>query len=482
MLLVTLISGVKGVIVTDAIPADTAPTGAVRAIIEFSEFRQSTPTYHGGFVRTEYGTITLTPSLFADPGLGWWPPPTIIEQISVNYTPPETGVPFDIPQTFVGYLAEINSKGVTYSLWPSDEFAETATEEFYSGTLNTVFTAACSTLGLSLNATYARSPSPTVKWQTSGEHSLLDNLNDIAKSLCHRFYISGTTLYLVDCFLDNGSTITVANNEVIEVSYPSIGPYKQFCAEYNIIKPTRIQLEILALQGGGSSCILCEVDIAKAVGASLMAPDAIYANWFDPSYPYTNLVDSNTATFWVSGGGAGTNLALQMAVTSGQIKEYALQARASGSLYPPSEWRLSITDEDMYADAATPVVVGIVEADGWTALEQRRFTVPEATMMITRDKYYSTTHNLGEVYQISPICQTDYNLIKNSLANIDTTVSRARTRVKIPIRHILPGQRVEIADASICENVSITAWLRADSITYNFTDHYMVVEGGGGRS
>ena len=64
-------------------------------------------------------------------------------------------------------------------------------------------------LNLTLDSTYARAASPTVKFTLSGEQIAVNLLSDICAFFTHMFYISSGTLYLIDMLLDAGSmTIT----------------------------------------------------------------------------------------------------------------------------------------------------------------------------------------------------------------------------------------------------------------------------------
>jgi hypothetical protein len=78
-------------------------------------------------------------------------------------------------------------------------------------------------LNLTLNTTYAESPSPGVRKWYDSQAAMLDMLSDLAATFCHLFYILGGTLYLVDLNLDNGS-LSLTEDEYAPSNYPYKAP------------------------------------------------------------------------------------------------------------------------------------------------------------------------------------------------------------------------------------------------------------------
>jgi len=92
-------------------------------------------------------------------------------------------------------------------------------------TLSDIMSWACgaSYLNLTYNNTYAESPSPDIYFWADSQKVLVDFLSEICSWYCHLFYISGTTLYLVDLDIDNGSdTLTEFDFFPAEYNYQPV--------------------------------------------------------------------------------------------------------------------------------------------------------------------------------------------------------------------------------------------------------------------
>lgn len=180
---------------------------------------------YGGHMKLDTGSMTFTPDLFGDD----WPPP-----ISCPLTVKYTSTTEEAAETILTanlHIEEITREQIVYGLYRNDyaDVLADATAFTAVSQLNTlalVFGACCVVLGLTLDTTMARDPSPAVEWTSSGEQLLIDFMDDIAAFYTHMFYISGTTLYLIDMLdQDNGSR-TVTEYQYFPLRYywdPPIG-------------------------------------------------------------------------------------------------------------------------------------------------------------------------------------------------------------------------------------------------------------------
>lgn len=102
-------------------------------------------------------------------------------------------------------------------------------------TLSEILDWACgaSYLNLTYNSTYALSPSPSVSHWATSQNTLVDFLSDLAAFFTHLFYISGSTLYLVDMGTDNGST-TITEFDFFPSTYGYNTPVRQLSASWTV--------------------------------------------------------------------------------------------------------------------------------------------------------------------------------------------------------------------------------------------------------
>lgn len=164
---------------------------------------------YGGHVKVNFSNFSLLPKTFEN----HWPAPTSFD-ISIKYTESNEASAitlFEGAASSSGLDRESNS----YELYGED-IDYTLTGAVLNDTLVNIFSSGASLLGLTLNSSAARSPSPAVLYTASGQQQVLGILNDVAKFFTHCFYINGGVLYLVDMLQDNGSrTLTEFDFEPI---------------------------------------------------------------------------------------------------------------------------------------------------------------------------------------------------------------------------------------------------------------------------
>lgn len=174
-------------------------------ILSFDAPQISIPSNHGGYGQMTFGSITFSQELFS----GDWPPPRTCA-ISIHYTD-TTEAAKETIFTGTAELRSFNREAVTYSLMASDYDDTIADATAYNNTLNTILTTILTTIPeiVSVDTTYARASSPNVTHTVSGETLAIELASAIAQFYSHLFYVVGTTAYLVDMLLSNGSDWTL---------------------------------------------------------------------------------------------------------------------------------------------------------------------------------------------------------------------------------------------------------------------------------
>lgn len=483
MLTVTVTDGIFSGVFTDAVPDGESSQASV-GVLAFDEVRWACSTPHGGLMRPEFGSISFAPSVFAAVDSSWWPPPRVLKQISISWS--DEGGSFSVPVTFAGYLDELTDETVTYTLHALSEPTATTRDVRYRGTLASVFQTIAAELGLIASITNAREPSPTIDWFVSGENLLIDNLDKMAAFFTHVIYFSDTTAYLIDIYGTAPSTITLTPGDIIDAGIVPVGPYSRITAPWSPPYQTRLRLTIRDRDDGGTTGVaISEVDIARQVGGTLVAPDYGIGVSTTGATDTTSMVDGNAATYWTSGG-LTNGAEVSLLVTVGIIAEYALMARPSGAPYMPITWDLA--GWNPYTSDYEHITYVTTTAP-WSAAEQRRFPVPEdITWTVTYDMAYQAADGpivLGDEYRLPYSCATRHTNIYGALANISTIIGsgatgRSRTRLTLPIRSIFPGWRVMVTGMELGGPAPAKYWCLAHALTYDFIGGTVTVEGPGG--
>ncbi|MDH5559408.1 MAG: hypothetical protein OEY59_00975 [Deltaproteobacteria bacterium] len=107
----------------------------------------------------------------------------------------------------------------------------------YGGTLLDIFSFACGIdrLNLTLEAQYARNPSPIVSFYVSEQIRVIDFLDQISAAYSHMFYIKGNSLVLVDMLGDNG-TLSLSDFEYFSSSYRYKSPVKRLISQWSYLE------------------------------------------------------------------------------------------------------------------------------------------------------------------------------------------------------------------------------------------------------
>ena len=175
---------------------------------------------YGGYCRLDFGDYSCVPDLFDND----WPPPVTCA-VSMLYSATTEAAATTI---FTGnaHLVSINREQVRYETYAASNAYVLPNGEIFADTLVNVFAWICHAdrMNLTLNTTLARDPSPAVVYTTSGEQLGVDFLDNLTAFFSHMFYISGSTLYLVDMAADNG-TRTLTEHEFFS---PSEAPVEYF--------------------------------------------------------------------------------------------------------------------------------------------------------------------------------------------------------------------------------------------------------------
>ena len=170
-------------------------------IMSFDAPMLATPSDHGGFARMQFGNITLMPLLFSAD----YPPPVSCP-IAIYYTD-TTEAARELVFIGTAHLNSFDRESVTYSLYGPTYNETIADATAYNNTLNSVLTAILTAIPeiTTVDTTYARAVSPNVTYTTSGVTLAVDLASAIAEFCSHLIYVVGSTAYLVDMKLDNGT-------------------------------------------------------------------------------------------------------------------------------------------------------------------------------------------------------------------------------------------------------------------------------------
>jgi len=185
-----------------------------------SDIKYSIRNRGGGYVEPSFGSLTFLPSLFS--GETEYP---ISCPIKLLFTDSDEASATTILEG-TAHLSNIERDGVTYVIYAT-EYEDKVTDIAYSGTLESIFTTACTTLGLTLDATNARVVSPAVSYTATGEKVLIDNLSDMARFFSHLFYIEDSILYLID-MLTETSVVEITEFDIAPSGYTYDKPVSIF--------------------------------------------------------------------------------------------------------------------------------------------------------------------------------------------------------------------------------------------------------------
>lgn len=192
-------------------------------ITDFNSLKIALPTRHGGIARPEFSDITLSPDLIEEIG-------SIPESAAVVIKETETDEAAAVT-IFEGSarLGDYDRHGFGYILH-RPEIPETISEgTAYNDTLVNVATSLCTTMGLSIDTTAARSTSPAVLHTTDADILAFDLLSDMLAFFSHGAEIIGTTLYVYD-MLGTYTATELTEFDFEAASYRKDSPYSLYSA------------------------------------------------------------------------------------------------------------------------------------------------------------------------------------------------------------------------------------------------------------
>uniref|UniRef100_A0A6M3IP22 Uncharacterized protein n=1 Tax=viral metagenome TaxID=1070528 RepID=A0A6M3IP22_9ZZZZ len=172
-------------------------------ILSFDAPQYNMDKKYGGYARPSFGSISLTQELFKND----WVPPTA-SQVAIRYTSTDEE---SATTLFSGtaYLKSINREGIRYDLYGGvigSGGSIASGTSFENVALGYVFSQGATTLGLSLDTSLAKSNSTDIEYTMQGDQEITTFLSDLAASFNHMYYVKQDTIYLVDMFVDNGTT------------------------------------------------------------------------------------------------------------------------------------------------------------------------------------------------------------------------------------------------------------------------------------
>jgi hypothetical protein len=503
-------------------------------IVGIEPITKATRALTGGYVEPQYGGITLHPDLFA--GADWPPPKSCAITVKISDTTEEDAVTIF---SGVAHRTGIAEDGPRYAIYGPSYSNEMASDTLVDGTLLEVFTTYCgaSYLNLTLSHTYDRATSPQVYRKVPAGSSIIDMLSEFAEATNHLFYISGSTIYLVDMLIDNGSEKAVTEDDFSPPEYTDQPPYRRFSAEgigviwggvkqqYSVAgtyaygtedrSDVSAKLEHFYMRCGDNSgndlyimrndtMIQYDPDKYYRVSAKIRTPTSSDGG----CWTYAGIVplQADRATELIGEGGVFNNesLAVSSAWTeqskywhgtddaapygAGTIGDPIGMPTGTEFLRPLMTLNIPISP-DTSAQCITDVdYFEIVEVDSsgnvLEVLFRDDFLQPDlykwykadpgAMMAITANKQRNTSIN-----------ETN-TALATALANRKSILEAAGARVTLPLRASYlcnPGQKLSWTDTSVCpDGESITAWIRARDITIDFDQDSFIYTGEGSIS
>ncbi len=170
-------------------------------IKSLSSIKFALPTRHGGYARPEFSQMELSPNLMAE--IGSYPATATVRIVETESNETAGAVIFDGGATLVDY----GRHGFVYKLTKPHVDVTIASGTAYADTLTAVAGTLCTAMGLTLDDTAARSPSPAVDHTTASDQLALDLLSDMCAFFSHGFTIKGAMLYLYDMLTSETATV-----------------------------------------------------------------------------------------------------------------------------------------------------------------------------------------------------------------------------------------------------------------------------------
>jgi len=483
----------------------------------------------GGYVEPQFGSIELSPEMFkAD----WPPPKSCAITIKISDTTEEAATTI-----FVGkaHRTEVTRTGIKYELYGASYSQAITATTWVDGTLNAVFTTYCgaSYLNLTLNTTYARATSPAVYRQVEADTPIIDLLSELAEAANHLFYISGTTLYLVDMLISNGTDKAVTEFDFFPVKYEDSEVYKRFYSEgvrkYSVAgsyaygeqdgSDVADNIEHLYGRFGNNSgndqlwliskemfeyetgkYYMMKVKVRRPLGsANFVAGILGYAA------DRSTIVDRNGGTNYALGCwhcASGPDLSSYTSAwltKTGYSSGWANPASyaeapnvgSPGTLYDNGAGTKAVNFKPVLifnSSAAAGVMdldfVGIYEVDSsGNILEELLYQDFTESAQLWEWSNYSGNGNRGIYTSIS----ASISAMATHLGNRKTIMESPRATISMPLiaaNVASPGQKISWTDESVCPDaataLSVTAWIRVRGIRFDLDKNRITYEGEGG--
>lgn len=492
----------------------------------------ATKSNAGGYVEPSYGDIELLPDLFA----GDWPPPKSCAcTVKITDTTEEAAVTIF---TGTAHRAEINREGIKYELHgPSYSSALTA-KTWIDGTLNSVFTTYCgaSYLNLTFNSTYERATSPAVYGVFDSDTTVIEMLSALAEATNHLFYISGSTLYLVDMLLDNGTAVDVDEFDFFPVEYSDTQPFKLFQTEgvnrtyrlagtyaYGDVDDSDVAGGVEHLYGrfGNNSgndqlwlitrnsfeyetgkYYMMKVKVRRPLGSA-----AFIAGILGYASDRSTIVDRNGGTNYALGSWHCASSPGLSSYTSAWLTKTgyssgwtnpasfaeAANVASPGTLYDNGAGTKAVNFRPVLifnSSAAAGVMeldyVGVWEVDSsGNILEELMYQDFTDTAQLWEWSNYSGNGNRG-IYTSAAASVT---AMATHLGNRKTILESPRATISLPLTAanlVSPGQRINWTDESVVPDatnyINISAYIRVRSISFDIEKSRITYEGEGGIS
>lgn len=185
-------------------------------ILSFLSVRLDIEKDYGGYVSPSYSDIVISPEAFES-----WPPSgdALFKIMITSDGEDEAVIIFD----GYGTPTEYDREGVSYELTTPEYSATISKGAVQTGTLLSLITSYCSTLGLTLDSSNSRSTSPSVDYTPSSDVQLIDLMSDMCAFFTHAFKVTGGTLYLYD-MLATGTAKHISEFDMQPCTYGKAKP------------------------------------------------------------------------------------------------------------------------------------------------------------------------------------------------------------------------------------------------------------------
>lgn len=402
-------------------------------IISFTPPKYQLRERHGGYVSLEFGSIEFAQDLFASA----WPPPQTIT-IEVMYTDTDE---IDAETFFVGtgYHAGHSKESITYDLYG----AEYSTNLLATGT--------------DYNGETVPLPRAFGAVSFVEPVRLPDQNGNQCYDLGHIQGTAGVNWHVFDDGVNVDANVTNVGSNKFEYTVTPVGT--------------------LTISGTGEDTTLKDI-CEWACGAS-------YLNLtFNHTYDRATSPDVN---FWADSQEILVDFLSEIAAFNTHLFYIKSGTFYLVDMFADNGTR-TITEFDYFdAPYSYPAPVAKITAE-WVIREAGTWsdptnTSPAAVYVKETDQTLSVESGFsyGEDIDIEPYTDIRAN-IDTAIDNILLILARPESTIKIPLQGTLPvpGEKISWTDASFYADIDL--WIRARSISYDFDNEEIVIEGEGGVS